>query len=87
MKKLAIAMLAIFCVAVFASGCATKTCNTIMDECNLNEAWKINCKDDYMSGDSDCKKAMRDWADCIEDKGCDSAGCSDESVKVANKCN
>jgi len=34
---------------------------------------------------SNRKQAMRDFADCVDDKGCDES-CMDEAARVSNKC-
>lgn len=69
---------------LLAAGCAESTCDTIEEACGEHELWD-NCVDNYNDGSSDCKKAMRNYADCVEEKGCNDE-CASEWMKVQSEC-
>jgi hypothetical protein len=85
MKGFAIVLAVVLCGMLLFAGCATSTCESIEGECGGGQDVIDECVEDYKDGDSDCKKALRDMADCVEDKGCDDS-CTDEMMKVADKC-
>jgi len=84
MKKLALVFVTLAAAAMIASGCARATCEKIDEACGNIDI--DECMDDYNDGDADCKKAMRDYADCVDDKGCDSEACWDKAIKAGDKC-
>ena len=78
-------VIAIALSAGFA-GCAEATCEKICDACSGYGDCMDECKDEYNDGDSSCKSKMRDFADCVDDNGCD-LSCAGEVDNVLDECN
>jgi hypothetical protein len=85
MKGIVFFAVALLCGMFLFAGCATSTCKAIEEECGGGDDMIDECVEDYKDGDSDCKKALRELADCVEDKGCDD-DCYDEMMDVSDKC-
>jgi len=84
--KISFVTLLMLCTAIsFAAGCATATCETIGDECDLDDDEVEECIDDYKDGNADCKAALRDLAACVDDDGCDQS-CDNEAEDVDDEC-
>ncbi len=74
-------------LAFVIGGCATSTCKKICECSDGDEDECVDdCKEDYKDGNSDCKKAMRDFGDCLDDDGCSSDSCTGEAIDVADDC-
>jgi len=90
MKKLFIIMFVLAAAAFVLSGCSKKNCEEIC-ECgddiyggyyDFDEDECVeDCREDYKD-DADCRKAVKELAKCIDDKGCEDAfaegDCEDE---------
>lgn len=73
-------------LALGSGGCSSVTCSKFCDACmDGSESCQDECKDDYKDGSADCRSAMRDLADCVDDKGCDGS-CVSEGFDVASEC-
>jgi hypothetical protein len=74
---------ALFCGA----GCAETTCAKICDSCgdDVYEDCKEECKEDYADGNAECREALRDLADCVDDHGC-GLSCFNEVNDWASDC-
>lgn len=67
-------------------GCSVTTCAKFCDACaDGSNNCKEDCQDDYKDGDAECRAAMRDYADCVDDKGCGWA-CASEGLDMAATC-
>jgi len=89
MKGTAISALTIACLVLLPAGCANHYCEMIDDACDIDEDYLDDdfvdrCVEDYKE-DRACRKAIRDWAKCADDKSCDDR-CSQEFAKVKNEC-
>jgi hypothetical protein len=73
-------------VGLVVGGCGRSACKDICEGCNSSDEDQCvdECVDDYYDGDGDCKEAIRDLADCVEDDGCES--CGSEALEVAGNC-
>jgi hypothetical protein len=86
MKKSCLVLSLLFAAATVAAGCSRATCETIEEACGGGDDAVDDCIDDYRDGDADCRKAMRDLADCVDDQGCDDVSCAGESIDVLDEC-
>lgn len=84
--------LLMFFVLVF-SGCtgAVVSCQTIYNECEDSitadeDDFVDDCVDEYFDEDSTCRDAVRDFAKCVSDNGCDDPACIDDYFEIANDC-
>lgn len=92
------ALISVFLIAfacMVGSGCAKSTCEKICDYLERCEGASCtsgdidDCVEDYKDEESDCRKATRDWADCLDDSTCADVGlggCQSEIVEAANEC-
>jgi hypothetical protein len=85
MKKSFFVLLVLFAAILAASGCSRANCEKIEEACGGGDDVVDDCIDDYKDGDADCRKAIRDFADCVDDNGCDDS-CNDEAMDVVNEC-
>lgn len=82
-RVLAFVLLTMFAATI--GGCSKKTCETIADECDGSNDFEEACITDYKEG-GECRDALKDLKDCVEDKGCDGS-CNDEGEDVFDNCN
>jgi len=92
--KTAVSLIGFMMLCGFAqAGCtgAVVSCQTIYNECEdaisaEEEDFVDECVDEYFDEDSDCKEAVRDFARCVDDDGCNSPSCVDEYWDIAAEC-
>ena len=70
---------------------AAVSCQTIYNECEDSisadeDDFIDDCIDEYFDEDDECKEAVRDFASCVHDDGCNDPGCIDEYWDIANEC-
>ena len=86
--KLSLVPLLMLCASIsFAAGCARMTCETIEEKCGGGDDMIEECMDEYEDGDADCKSALRDLADCVDENGCNEDDCGDEDEDAYDACN
>lgn len=86
MKRLAFILL-LSSAFLLAGGCGESTCEKICANCaDWSDDCKADCKEQYREGDEDCREAMRDFAGCVDDKGCDSLSCVAKAADVSLNC-
>lgn len=79
-------------LAIGIFGCSKKTCETIVDE--AGEGCGLDYPKDYLEAaclssykeDRDCRKELRDLADCLEEEGCTPVECNTEHMDVFDNC-
>jgi hypothetical protein len=84
-KWLMLVVSVVVCGFLF-SGCAKSSCEDVCNACAIGGDCVDFCVNDYEdTGSSDCKKAFRDFAKCVDSEGCDDS-CAAEATEWIDEC-
>ena len=91
MKKTIVLTAVLGALSLACSGCGRAACKTIYDECDYaivesEDHFVDECVEEYYDEDDECRDAVRDFASCVADQGCDDLDCLDDALEVVAEC-